>query len=639
MKKLIASLAALAVSLTVFQTLQIPHLHINAVTDDDIIASQLDMPVICIDTGGQSVASKDTYVDAKIKIWDENQVLDMDTTDMSVRLRGNITLKLDKKSYKIKFPEKQNPLSVGDGKGKTWNLVANYYDTSMLRNMAAYHLGDLMDAMPYSANSRSVEVYVNGEYQGVYLLCEAVNVNKNRVAVTENPALVEDNGYLVQMTHYAEENVFSAGNSQYEIKSDLSEDPQIAQQQTEYISEYVRDALAALKSGNKEAAQQYIDTASLVDNFIANEICKNVDSGWDSYYIAKDADSKLIFEPMWDYDLALGNNNEAKGIDSYMGLNIFNVTDSGANSNPWLCYAMKSAWFREAVTERYNEMYDTIKTVPGFVTHEAAANARSYERNFTKWKTLGTSVYNEPEEIAALDTHMAHAQYLSTWIDNRIEWLDKYFDSGEFSDGVFLDENGKEINSDDLMSASSLMFYGGEGTVDTDSPGFEAPATSGGGWWAPQALAAGFMIQEGQKYKLSFEYSCTGSASVDYRIQQNHDTYAPYFRESVAASAEKQTAFKEFTASANDTNCALVMEFKGSGIVKIEHLSLVPVKPEIIQGDLNSDGSFTVSDIVLLQKWFLGAADIEDITPADYDKNGVLNIIDFCLMKKAILEL
>ena len=241
-------------------------------------------------------------------------------------MRGNLTLFADKKSYRFKFQKKENPLGVGDGAAKSWNLVANYYDASLLRNMTAYHLGDMMDNMPYSANTRSVEVYVNGEYQGVYLLCEAVNVAKSRIAITEEPSLIEDNGYLIELSRYAKENVFTVDCCTYEVKSDVSTDQTVAEQQIGYISDYTEKALHALKSGNKSDIEQYIDVSSLVDNCIAYGICKDVDAGWDSYYLSKDAGGKLTFHPMWDYDLALGNNTEAKGIESAVGMGIFDVT-------------------------------------------------------------------------------------------------------------------------------------------------------------------------------------------------------------------------------------------------------------------------------------------------------------------------
>ena len=371
------------------------------------------MPVVSIDTLGNGVYSKGTYSDAKITIYDENGQTDTDNADISIRLLGNITLRCEKKSYKFKFPKKENPLSLGHGAAKSWNLVANFNDTSLLRNMTAYRIGDILDGIPYSPNSRSVEVYVNGSYQGVYLLTEAVNVAKSRVNITEKPDLIEDNGYLVEMSWYDCDHPFYIEHQQYDVKSDLSEDAAVAKKQVEYISGYMDDALKALKSNDKEQAAQYIDIPSLVDNYIANEICKNVDSGWDSYYISKDAGGKLTFHPMWDFDLALGNFIDVKGYDSAFGLGIYNVFTCNANSNQWMCYAIQNDWFREAVAVRWKEVYEDVKALPEFVTSEAEKNAASYERNFTKWNTLGKKVFSEPDEIAELSTHKAHAEFLA----------------------------------------------------------------------------------------------------------------------------------------------------------------------------------------------------------------------------------
>ena len=403
MKRLISFATAFAVAACMLPML--PQMPVNAVINDEILAEQLSMPIVSIDTLGNSVNSKESYTNAKVTIYDENGQTDTDDADISIRLRGNITLRCEKKSYKFKFPKKANPLNLGDGAAKSWNLVANFNDTSLLRNMTAYHLGDMLDGIPYSANSRSVEVYVNGSYQGVYLMTEAVNAAKCRVNITEEPDLIEGNGYLVEMSFYDCDNPFYIEHQQYDVKSDLSPDADTAEQQIAYISGYMENALNALKSNDKEQAAQYIDIPSLVDNYIANEICKNVDSGWDSYYISKDAGGKLTFHPMWDYDLALGNFIDVKGYDSAAGLGVYNVSNCNANSNQWMCFAIQNDWFREAVSVRWNEVYDHVKTLPDFVISEAERNAASYDRNFTKWNTLGIKVFCEPDEIASLSTH------------------------------------------------------------------------------------------------------------------------------------------------------------------------------------------------------------------------------------------
>lgn len=636
MKRVLSVFASLSLAFCMIPTLsQMP---VNAVTNEEIILEQLSMPIVSIDTLGNSVNTKESYTSAKITIYDENGNIDTENADISIRLRGNVTLNLDKKSYRFKFPKKANPLSLGDGAAKSWNLVANYYDTSLLRNMAAYHLGDMLDGMPYSVNCRSVEVYVNGTYQGVYLMTEAVNVAKSRINITENPALIEDNGYLVEMSWYDCDHPFYVEHQQYDVKSDLSPDAEVSKQQVNYIYGYMDDALKTLKSGDKESAEQYIDIASLVDNYIANEICKNVDSGWDSYYISKDAGGKLTFHPMWDYDLALGNFIDVKGMDAEEGLTVYNVSNCNANSNQWLCYAVQNDWFRNAVTQRWQEVYERVKTLPEFVTTEAEKNAASYERNFTKWNTLSKKVFSEPDEIAELSTHKAHADYLSKWLENRIAWFNTYFASDNWKKGVLLDENEKPIDPYNAVAVSTLMFWGGTGEIDMDSPGFTAQA-SNNMWSGGQALSTGLMLFKGQKYRLSFDYVAPDTASINYRIQANHDNYMPYINGTVKPDSTQHFE-TEFTASTDDANCALVLEFKGSGTVKVEHLSLVALEEEKITGDVNADGKFDIADVVLLQKWLLAVPDVKlvDWKAADLCEDDRLNVFDLCLMKRELLK-
>ena len=64
-----------------------------------------------------------------------------------------------------------------------------------------------------------------------------------------------------------------------------------------------------------------------------------------------------------------------------------------------------------------------------------------------------------------------------------------------------------------------------------------------------------------------------------------------------------------------------------------------PVVPET-EGDVNGDGVFSISDVVLLQRWLLSTADKKSIIweNADVCKDNVLDAFDLCLMRKIIVE-
>lgn len=69
-------------------------------------------------------------------------------------------------------------------------------------------------------------------------------------------------------------------------------------------------------------------------------------------------------------------------------------------------------------------------------------------------------------------------------------------------------------------------------------------------------------------------------------------------------------------------------------------LSAMPVNAEFsVKGDVNSDGTFDVADVVLLQKWLLSVPDthLENWRAADFYKDDRLDVFDLCLMKRELI--
>ena len=615
-----------------------PSTAIAASGDTALLAEQLDMPIVSIQSAC-SISSKETYVDATASIYDESGAAELTDAAISIRLRGNSTLNSPKKSYRMKFETKQNPLSIGDGAGKSWNLVSSCYDTSLLRHMTAYTLGDMLNAMPYTPNCRNVEVYLNGQYQGVYLLCEAVNANKNRINIAEAVDEVENQGYLVEMTRYAEEHYFDVGLQRFEIKNDLSADTAIAAKQTDYIHSYISQCYDAVTDGSLAAVEAVLDVDSLVDIYIGSEIAKNVDAGWDSFYMFKDAGGKLTFGPMWDFDLALGNFIDVKGFDSWKGLNVYDVANINANSNPWFCAVVKQAWFRERVVSRWNEKLAQLQTLDEFVTDEAAANARSYDRSCQKWGTLGKKVFSEPDEIAKLTTHTAHATYLADWVENRVDWLNTYFNSADFASGMLVDEDGKEISEDVNIAeySTKFMMFASDYTID-DTP--SCTVRFGANAWSNsfQFCMSGVMLEQGATYAVSFDCAATSSAKVSYKVQQNYGGYRAYQSETTNAGETVQHFETSFTSNVQDTNCAFIIEGSGSAGSEITVSNIVlkkQVKQPTGRGDYNADGMVNAADAAVLCDFLIGKP--VTIAATDMNGDGVCNGFDLCILKQALL--
>ena len=99
-----------------------------------------------------------------------------------IRGRGHGTWGADKKPYRIKLKEKADLL--GMGANKHWVLLANRYDPSLLRNRLISYIGTEL-GLSFTPKCLPVDLVVNGEYYGSYLLSEQVRVGKNRIDIDE----------------------------------------------------------------------------------------------------------------------------------------------------------------------------------------------------------------------------------------------------------------------------------------------------------------------------------------------------------------------------------------------------------------------------------------------------------------------
>lgn len=117
-----------------------------------------------------------------------------------IKGRGNVTWEYNKRPYNIKLDQSADLLGMGKAKG--WCLLANYLDTSLLRNKIVYDLAE-ETGIDFTMDSRSLDLYLNGEYKGTYLMTEKVEIDKNRVNVTDMEKATENaNGEDVDLESY-----------------------------------------------------------------------------------------------------------------------------------------------------------------------------------------------------------------------------------------------------------------------------------------------------------------------------------------------------------------------------------------------------------------------------------------------------
>ena len=223
---------------------------ITAIFDYD----KLEMPILSIVTEtNQDVESKTEYIGATLTLLGAKSKYNFENLEIQIRGRGNFIWGLEKKSYKMKLPRKQSLLGLGKGKSKKWVLLANHCDQSLLRNYVCLNLAGEMPSIAWSPDCTSVEVYLNGEYRGVYLLVEEIDVGKNKVNVSEEvTGMGVDIGYLIEMSGNAKNVIFSAGGKSYQMHNDLSENPKESQEQYDYIRDYVQQCWDAVNEGDEK---------------------------------------------------------------------------------------------------------------------------------------------------------------------------------------------------------------------------------------------------------------------------------------------------------------------------------------------------------------------------------------------------
>ena len=142
-----------------------------------------NLPHIYIETfSGQDPASKTTEVPARLWIVEGSREAYYDS--VLIRGRGNSTWKMEKKPYRIKFPQKERFMGPERANAKKWTLLANHGDKSLLRNALASYIGDLC-GQTFTPGAMFVDLTLNGQYRGNYQVSDQIDVRKHRVDIAE----------------------------------------------------------------------------------------------------------------------------------------------------------------------------------------------------------------------------------------------------------------------------------------------------------------------------------------------------------------------------------------------------------------------------------------------------------------------
>lgn len=345
-----------------------------------------------------------------------------------VKGRGNTSWGYPKKPYSIKLDSKASLLDIP--KTKKYAIIPSYTDGTLIRNFITYKVFQGLEGIGYVPKCELVDVYLNGEYNGIYILVERIAIEKSKIDIDEADADNLTGGYLIEkdVTGKVDFNSdlwfdcpYWANQTQdyFVMKGPEPNDPQLVNAMLDYLTGFMQNVHDCIIGENGEDYTRYVDVSSWVDFIIVQEISKNIDGNFKtSCYMYKEKDDDhLYMTAPWDFDFAYGrvswNNQSAEhnDVDDCPDANTPEGFMCVNSSNPWMdkLYDTKPE-FRRALMERYTQYRHTlIDELFAMIEEQAAYLSIVQEPNYQLW--------NKPFNVAVTN--------LKNWLTNRIAWLDE----------------------------------------------------------------------------------------------------------------------------------------------------------------------------------------------------------------------
>lgn len=375
---------------------------------DDSMYPYAGLPRLVIETENfAGVRDRETEIPSHLQIYGE-ETPESVVYELTVRGRGNSSFKMPKYGMKLEFKDKVS--LFGMPKSRDWALIANFGDKTHLRNYMMTRLSEWLGAK-YTPRMQFVELYLNREYKGLYLLSETVKVAKNRVDIAQN-----DTTFLVEKEDskkFDPPYVLSDHDYYYHIKS-----PKNPSEKTQQL---LLDHLNAFESYvmnqylyEDGVIRRWLDVNDYVLYYWVQEYSKNEDGNYArSVFFTWTKGEPIHFGPLWDFDLAFGNASRE------------------ANQNP-------EDWFiRRARLNRYimnNPIVDSVATAYWKNNREIFASLidsipvyrsiieKAVENEYRRWPVIRNT-----ENWALKDPYDSYDEAVETmtdWMRKRLEWLD-----------------------------------------------------------------------------------------------------------------------------------------------------------------------------------------------------------------------
>ncbi len=420
-----------------------------------------NVPVIYLETTKKYEKVNYTWAGITVIYSDENGVMQkISDFDGKIRIRGNSTANANKYPFNIKFS--RNIDLFGFGEGKKYCLLANLYDRTLIRNSLAFELGYAL-GLDYTPQYQFVDLYIDGVYNGSYIVTTPVDVDETRVDIDK------ETDFLLEVEDKNDAGLFYITSPIFKIKVLVESPEKLSAEAYSKLYSTMYQIDFAVMSGDWDEIQKYIDVDSVAKYYIFNEYVKNVDMVWDStrFYIK---DGKLYGGPAWDFDLAFGNVTIAGGGNAnswtayWNNKGYGNGTPGDSTTGSWADVTWKGGaddtyriWFyclnkyspefmelvkqyiieyEDVFTGFYEDTYDEdgelveYSTINKIVKDE---NIRaSFDKNYNKFSI--SSNYTTMSYNVDMNSYNDALEYLVSWCQGRYEWMLEYYFPAEAED-------------------------------------------------------------------------------------------------------------------------------------------------------------------------------------------------------------
>lgn len=367
---------------------------------------------------------------------------------IELKRRGSSSLEHPKKGYSLDFSKKVSFLGMPEE--KEWVLHSCWADKTCLRNVIGYWQAAKLSWAP---RAEFVEVFINGNYRGLYVAIEKIKLGPNRVNLPALAGPYYPYFPLISGASILKRDGYDGGFDWQSSFNDPSLDPvrwwfvspkrkDLDPVQKDYIRRNMDYFEAQFSPGSYYDPSHYeevMDERSAADFVIIQELANNVDAYWKSMHVTKHelklfgGDNLVHMGPIWDLDLAFGNYDQSplEGLCGTTGWRM--ETKFGAFFQP-LKEMWKVAQFRRAIYQRWwalrSDATISRTRIENKLDAFAGRIANARYRDDDKWKTLGDKTWVECWNRPTFGEEVTE---LKKWIRSRITWMDERILEGSAS--------------------------------------------------------------------------------------------------------------------------------------------------------------------------------------------------------------